>query len=307
MSKSAILKSSIAKKWWMALTGLFLCLFLVGHLLGNLQLLIPGDDGQRAFNEYSYFMTHNPFIKILSYLTYFSILFHAVDGLVLTIQNKKARPIKYAYNKPERNSKLPSRYMAILGSAILIFIIMDMANFWAVMHFQEDIPLEKMTYVFESPSGESVDFDYYTTHNNGVTINNFRNHVPVSAVEKDSLTGKSDVVIKNQTEFYVDGQKKKIAEGYKDLHSITLAFFGHDKEDKAGLPANEYAIVAVLLYVLAMVVLAFHLWHGFASAFQTLGFKNEKYTKLLDGFGKVFSVLVPLGFAIIPIILFLTK
>ena len=101
MSKSAILKSSIAKKWWMALTGLFLCLFLVGHLLGNLQLFISGEEGQRAFNEYAYFMTHNPFIKIMSYVTYLSILFHAIDGIMLTVQNKKARPINYAYNKPK--------------------------------------------------------------------------------------------------------------------------------------------------------------------------------------------------------------
>jgi succinate dehydrogenase / fumarate reductase cytochrome b subunit len=307
MSKSSILKSSIAKKWWMALTGLFLCLFLVGHLLGNFQLLIPGDEGQRAFNEYAYFMTHNPFIKVLSYLTYFSILFHAVDGIWLTIQNKKARPVNYTYNKPERNSTLPSRYMAILGSAILIFIIMHMANFWAKMHFQDDIPLEKMTYTYSSPNGESVDFDFYTTHQGGVTNIYYEDYIPVSAVEKDSLTGDSKIEVRNQTEFYTSKQGHKIAEGYKDLHSITTAFFGQDKTDKAGLPANKYALIAMLLYVLAMAVLAFHLWHGFSSAFQTLGFKNEKYTAILDGFGKVFSVLIPLGFAIIPIILFLTK
>ena len=61
MSKSAFIKSSIAKKYWMALTGLFLCLFLVGHLIGNLQLIVKtGEEGRRAFNEYAYFMTHNP-------------------------------------------------------------------------------------------------------------------------------------------------------------------------------------------------------------------------------------------------------
>ncbi|XOV66231.1 MAG: succinate dehydrogenase cytochrome b subunit [Fluviicola sp.] len=307
MSKSAILKSSIAKKWWMALTGLFLCLFLVGHLLGNLQLLIPGDEGQRAFNEYAYFMTHNPFIKVLSYLTYFSILFHAVDGFLLTFQNKKARPVKYAYSKPERNSALPSRYMAILGTAILVFIIMHMANFWAKMHFQDDIPLEKMTYTFNSPSGESRDFNFYTTHNNGVTLNNLEEHIPVGSVLTDSTKATATHEIRNKTEFYLKDQNIKVAEGYKDLHSITTAFFGHDKTEKAGIPANNLAVLAVILYVLAMAVLAFHLWHGFASAFQTLGLNNEKYTPLLTGFGKVFSVLIPLGFAVIPVVIFLTK
>ena len=88
MSKSVLLQSSIAKKYWMALTGLFLCLFLVGHLLGNLQLLLPVSEASDSFNLYAKFMTTNPVVKILSYITYFSILFHIVDGILITIQNK---------------------------------------------------------------------------------------------------------------------------------------------------------------------------------------------------------------------------
>lgn len=138
MSNSAILKSSIAKKYWMALTGLFLCLFLVGHLAGNLQLLMPfGEDARNQFNDYAYFMTHNPAVKILSYLTYFSILFHAIDGILLAVQNVKARPVKYGKNKASANSSWISRNMAPLGTLILAFIIMHMAQFWGRMHFGE--------------------------------------------------------------------------------------------------------------------------------------------------------------------------
>ncbi len=298
MSKSAILKSSIAKKWWMALTGLFLCLFLVGHLLGNLQLIfITGEEGQSAFNEYAYFMTHNPFIKILSYVTYISILFHAVDGILLTIQNKKARPVAYAYNKPSANSSTPSRYMAVLGSAILIFIVLHMSSFWGRMHFS-DMPLQKIERITET-GGISDTNSYYTT----LTGNNF----PLYAFEKDEKTGESRLEIRNETEIYDNASKLTIGEGYKDLHSVTMAFFGHDKTKEADEKGNEYALIAVLIYVLSMVVLSFHLWHGFASAFQTLGLNNEKYTPLISGFGKVFSVVVPLLFAVIPVIIFLTK
>ncbi len=307
MSKSAILKSSIAKKWWMALTGLFLCLFLVGHLLGNLQLIfITGEEGKQAFNEYAYFMTHNPLIKILSYVTYLSILFHAVDGLLLTIQNKKARPVNYAYNKPERNSSLPSRYMAILGTAILVFIVIHMANFWAKMHFDE-MPLHKVERTTEQEQvidAQGTTQVFYDTSSYYLTTKGdfFPGHL-----FDDEGGREPQLVIKHGTEFHNPQVDLKVAEGYKDLHSVTLAFFGHDKENEADLPANDLAWLAVVLYVLAMGVLGFHLWHGFASAFQTLGLNNEKYTRILSGFGKVFSVLVPLGFAIIPIILFLTK
>jgi succinate dehydrogenase / fumarate reductase cytochrome b subunit len=139
MAKSALLKSSIAKKYWMALTGLFLCLFLVGHLAGNLQLLMP--DSRLQFNQYALFMTSNPIVKILSYVTYISILFHAIDGIILTVQNKKARPIGYAKSDAGANSSLPSRSMAVLGTLILVFIATHMVNFWARMHFDEKMPL----------------------------------------------------------------------------------------------------------------------------------------------------------------------
>jgi succinate dehydrogenase / fumarate reductase cytochrome b subunit len=145
MSNSVLLKSSLAKKYWMAATGLFLCTFLIGHLAGNLQLMMGISDADALqktstqFNEYAYFMTHNPFIKILSYLTYFSILFHSIDGIMLTIQNRKARPVNYAFNKPDANSKWQSRNMALLGSLILAFILMHMWMFWGIMHFG-DLP-----------------------------------------------------------------------------------------------------------------------------------------------------------------------
>jgi succinate dehydrogenase / fumarate reductase, cytochrome b subunit len=135
MSKSALIKSSLAKKYWMAGTGLFLCLFLVGHLLGNFQLLLPSDVASIQFNEYAHFMTTNPVVKLLSYLTYFSILFHAVDGIILTLQNRKARPVNYAYNKPSANSTWASRNMAFLGVILLLFLVVHMRSFWYEMHF----------------------------------------------------------------------------------------------------------------------------------------------------------------------------
>ena len=120
----------------MALTGLFLCLFLVGHLLGNLQLF-AGPEGAEKFNLYAKFMTTNPLIKVMSYITYACILFHVVDGLILTVQNRKARPVKYVVEKGSANSSWSSRNMALLGTILLVFIVTHMQNFWYVMHFGE--------------------------------------------------------------------------------------------------------------------------------------------------------------------------
>jgi len=64
--------------------------------------------------------------------------------------------------------------------------------------------------------------------------------------------------------------------------------------------------VRVGLYVLAFVLLAVHLWHGFASSFQSVGF-NNKYSKGLKTFTKAWAILIPLGFIIIAIYLHLNQ
>lgn len=73
-----------------------------------------------------------------------------------------------------------------------------------------------------------------------------------------------------------------------------------------------YAIVAlafselwyVILYVVCMGALAFHLWHGFASGFQTLGLNHAKYNGVIEFVGKVIAVVIPAAFAWIPIKMF---
>ena len=90
MAKSALIKSSLVKKYWMAFTGLFLCLFLVGHLAGNLQLLASGEGARDQFNEYALFMTTNPVVNVLSILTFASVLFHVIDGIMLTVSNRRS-------------------------------------------------------------------------------------------------------------------------------------------------------------------------------------------------------------------------
>lgn len=57
----------------------------------------------------------------------------------------------------------------------------------------------------------------------------------------------------------------------------------------------------VIFYVFCMIAIGFHLSHGFQSAFQSMGLNHKKYTPFIKGMGLVYSILVPLGFAIIPI------
>jgi succinate dehydrogenase / fumarate reductase cytochrome b subunit len=298
MAKSAFLKSSIAKKYWMALTGLFLCLFLVGHLLGNLQLLAGNNiEAALQFNKYALFMTSNPAVKLLSYLTYISIIFHAIDGIYLAIQNKKARPVAYAMNNPSKNSSFSSRNMAVLGTLVLIFIATHMVNFWAKMHFDNNMPLVTKTTINQGmPQSQLIGIP-------GSTIASIP--LPPGGSLK-SLVAQNNSQVGNPTKLVLEGSNTvkdvKTGEvlfvGFKDLHKLTYAFFQSKGKLFNAIP-NE-GLFFTLFYVLSMAVLGFHLWHGFQSAFQSLGV-NGKFTPAIKVFGKAFSVIVSILFAIIPI------
>jgi succinate dehydrogenase / fumarate reductase cytochrome b subunit len=127
------LTSSIGRKVLMAATGLFLILFLIVHLLGNLQLL-KGDGGE-AFNKYAYFMGHNPLIQTISIGNFAFILLHVVVAFMLSAKNKAARPVNYVYQKQAGSSSWSSRNMLLLGSIVLIFLVVHLAQFWAKSKF----------------------------------------------------------------------------------------------------------------------------------------------------------------------------
>ncbi len=219
------LSSTLGRKLIMALTGLFLILFLTGHVSGN--LLLFKNDGGQAFNIYAKFMTTNPAVKLLSYLTYISVIGHVIYSILLSQLNKTARPVGYAETKSSKNSSSASRNMGVLGTIILVFLIIHMQSFWYQMHWG-DLPI--------------VSYD---------------------------------------------------GEEYKDLFSIVSFAFQSE--------------LMVIGYVIAMGFLGFHLSHGFASAFQTLGLNHKKYSPAIEGLGKIYSILVPILFASMPVYIYFTS
>ena len=154
------LTSSLGQKVIMSLTGLFLILFLLVHLIGNLQLL--ADDGGRSFNIYTEFMSHNPVIQTISKGNFFFILLHTVQGLLLAYTNKKAKGSSYAVSA-NNNTSWASRNMALLGTLILAFILMHLWHFYFNFKFGNDYQLvnvdgqqiidanEKVVYILTQP------------------------------------------------------------------------------------------------------------------------------------------------------------
>lgn len=130
--------SKIGQKFVMSLTGLFIILFLVIHLIGNLQLLM--NDGGEAFNRYAHFMSHNVIIEVVSFGLYFFILLHAVQGITFAIKNRKARgDVRYTKNY-QGNKKFAATNMALLGTLIMFFIILHMKDFWWKYKYAGQVP-----------------------------------------------------------------------------------------------------------------------------------------------------------------------
>lgn len=220
-TKRTFLQSSIGKKLVMGLTGFFLISFLVVHCLLNSFIFF--NDGGLLFNEGAKFMAENPIIRIMEVVLFIGLILHMVQALILTIHNRKARPVKYAMTNGKANSKWYSRSMGILGSLLLIFLAVHLANFWV----------------------------------------------------KSRFTG-------------LPGED---ANGNENLYAVMLIVFQNP--------------IVILIYLLGVFSLAFHLLHGFPSAFQTMGWNHPKYNPLIVKTGAIFSIGISIIFALMPISIYL--
>ncbi|MCL1663171.1 succinate dehydrogenase cytochrome b subunit [Elizabethkingia ursingii] len=214
--------NTLSRKMLMCLTGLFLGFFLLIHFLGNLQLFLPQEQAHLQFNAYSHFLSGSIVIKIVSLVLYTSIILHAIDGLVITIKNKKSGGT-YQSDRRGRASKWYSRNMGILGTLILIFLVIHFQNFWYVYKFGS-LPLDD--------------------------------------------------------------------KGNKDLYILVITVF------------KEWWYVVI--YVISMIALCYHLIHGIYSAVRTLGLFHPKYVKWIKIAGIAYSVIISVGFALMPVYVFLT-
>ena len=149
--------SSIGKKVAMALSGLFLVLFLTQHFSINLLSIFS----ESSFNEVSHFMGNNPIVQfILQPILILGVLFHFTMGFILELQNLGSRSVKYASYKGSANASWMSRNMIYSGIVILSFLGLHFYDFWVpemnykyieVLPLNPDRYFEELVHKFESP------------------------------------------------------------------------------------------------------------------------------------------------------------
>src|ERR1035437_10329097 len=90
---SRTFKYSVGRKLIMSLSGLFLVVFLIEHIIGNFYLF--AGDGGKEFNDWSLTLSHNEFISAVEYFLFAAVIFHIADAYILWMKNRKARLIRY--------------------------------------------------------------------------------------------------------------------------------------------------------------------------------------------------------------------
>ena len=125
----AFTKSSIGRKWIVATTGLTLVGFVIVHMLGNLQILWPGGQGQERLNSYAEHL-HNlgPLLWLARGFLLVCVVAHIYYTYQLAMENRAARPQRYAH--PRRIvASVPVITMLLSGLLLLSFIIFHLAHF----------------------------------------------------------------------------------------------------------------------------------------------------------------------------------
>jgi succinate dehydrogenase / fumarate reductase cytochrome b subunit len=135
---AAFYRSSIGRKMIVAITGVILMLFVIGHLLGNLQIFL----GPRWVNDYAQHLRDlGPLLWLVRIVLLVSVLLHIYFTILLAIENRRARPRAYV-RKENVKASFASRHMVVSGLVVLAFIIFHLLHFTG-RKFDPHFPLLK--------------------------------------------------------------------------------------------------------------------------------------------------------------------
>lgn len=135
-SARPFLMTSIGKKYLMGISGLVWVGFVAAHMAGNLLIFVGAD----AYNQYGYLLTSGYFIYVAESVLIAALITHVLCAISLTIENRAARPTRYALTpNGDKGVAAASRFMALHGTVILVFIISHLATFKFGTHYETTV------------------------------------------------------------------------------------------------------------------------------------------------------------------------
>jgi succinate dehydrogenase / fumarate reductase cytochrome b subunit len=268
--------SSITKKLLVAMFGTFLLVFLLFHMGANLFILV--DDGGEAYSAFCHFMGTNKIVKIAEIVLFGCFLLHMCLATYLWICNRKTRPERY--HQPSRTKTAKGSKLAMVtGSLLLVLILFHFYDFYFVkLHFVKGSYMVKVEdFLVNDPTAN-------ISEEASITLTNAVNDGKLS----DDMKW-----MKNLTY----SEKETLQKAFPD------AEFEPDFYNMAREKFSHWHIV--LCYLVFFFVVGLHIRHGFESAFQTFGLNHYKYSRLIEIVGIIYCWVICIGFAVVPIGVFL--
>lgn len=266
---------SITKKILVALAGGFLLLFLLFHMSANL-FILRHDDGA-WYSAFCNFMGTNWIVKVFEIVLLGFIALHILLTLWLAVTNRLARPVRY-HQAQKSKTHSTSKLMIWTGILILVCLLMHFYDFYFVkvgwVKGEYMVKVEALAKSENAMNDEEVMMMAYDAVEEGRVSTDGKWIRHLSYDERNLLKQRAPET-KPEPDFYYMAREK----------------FSHWH--------------IVLGYLFFFFVIFMHLSHAFPSAFQTLGLNNYKYNNIIEALGKIYTWVVVLGFAAVPILVYL--
>jgi succinate dehydrogenase / fumarate reductase cytochrome b subunit len=234
----------------MAITGVFLLVFITGHAVGNLQIFM----GKEALNTYAAFLQSLGEILWAERIVLFlALVLHIITSVYLKLYNNNARPDKYIV-KSYVKAKLNSRTMIWTGIMIGAFVIYHLLHFTIGTIQPENFHYNEM----------------YT-----------KNAYSVGYSLNQSVANPGDI----------DINMDKVLYERHDVYKMVIMGF-----------RNPYISI---FYIIAVILLGFHLSHAMQSFFQTLGMAGPRFTPFIQKVSIWYGVFLSLAFLVVPLAILL--
>lgn len=310
---------SITKKILVALLGGFLLVFLLFHATANL-FILRHDEGA-WYSAFCHFMGTNWIVKAFEIVLLGVIALHILLTLWLALTNRLARPVRY-HQASRSKTHTTSKLMVWTGILIFVCLILHFSDFYFVK-----LGWVKGEYMVKT---EKLQSEEVTSLVQFAQQMDMTPEELIDELEQESMMYADENGDSDEVSDYIAGMREQLAvinivqraqmEGnisedmqwirhltYEERQTLNRVLPESDPEpDFYYMARSKFSsLYLVVMYLLFFVVVFFHLRHAFPSAFQTLGLNNYKYNNIIEALGKIYTWLVVLMFAVVPILVYL--
>lgn len=307
---------SITKKLFVALVGGFLLLFLLFHMTANL-FILRHDDGQ-WYSAFCHFMGTNWVVKIFEIVLLGVIALHILLTMWLALTNRLARPVRY--HQASRSKTHPGSKLMI-WTGILIFVCLGIHFYDFYMVKVGVVKGDYMVEVEKLQNDEVNSILQYSAQSGMAPADVVATVENQMAMYADQMTPDQQAEMKGNldklraavpiAELIAMGQRSDDGKWIRHLDYDQRTMLKEQAPD-CGVEPDFYFMTRdkfshlhiVIGYLIFFFILFFHLMHAFPSVFQTLGLNNYKYNPIIEALGKIYTWIIVLGFAAVPILVY---